>query len=1065
MKSVKNRRIFSIVIALAIVITVVFTAIPLTASATNTTYYVDSTTGNDSNNGTSQSSAWQTLSKVNATTFGPGDTILFKRDCIWIGTLYPKGSGSVDGRITIDAYGTGNLPLINGNEEYYTATDPIDSAVYLNNQSYITIRNLEVVNDSRVLADRSGIHVDATSNACGNITIENNKVHNIASNGDDGNHAAIAAISILPRGYKAVTNVLIQNNEVYTTGSTGIYASSGVNGTTSSGMIVRNNYLHDIGGDGILAINSEAPLVEYNVVESSHVRSLQWCVAIWSFNCDNAVIQYNESFNTKTTIDGQGFDSDYQCHNSLFQYNYAHNNEGGFLLICCEPTNWDGGVSYNDGTVVRYNISQNNGRAEMSLVTKVTNTTIYNSTMYIAYGSMTDVVQQGTKEGIYPDNTKFYNNIIYNLGYGNYTIANCTNLEWDYNLFFGNHPSGEPTDAHKLTSDPQFVNVGSGGVGRSSVNGYRLNSASPALASGRIKANNGGLDFFGNAVSSSTAPNRGAYNGPGISGTTTTYPTRQYVTVDPMETATPYVQWGVGPTGTIALSTEQVNPNTASTKSMKVSYVPNSTGATQMHTSNATILNAVKSAYQGFYSEGMRLWAKFTAGTPAKYKVTITLFSSYSVPGVGTVFGCTRTAPEASGWVTMYWGTFGGSKKLSDISEADRSAFFAGLNAIEITFDATSGVTQTVYFDDMQMFGTNVAPPTTTSTTAIPPNSKTKYECEILAATTSSGDSQGNVVNQDASVGNVNALTANAVGDYVQYTIPGVTAATYTVKARIKLDNAKGSYQLTVNGTNVGSVIDCYNTGNMFGEVNLGNVVIASTGNQTFRFTVTAKNTASSGFSGMFDCIELTTPPQGTVTTTTTTSTTAATTSTTTTTTTAPGTLMWEDFEESMPSVGFLGTAASTPGTVISGGTRTASTRATAELSTEAFALGSKSLKINSAVNTYQVTDYRDQQVVITKSSGLFSTGATGVRFWAKTDGASLSLAGIYLNAGSTMYQMSGTKPTFTSTGTWYEIPYTSFGSLTAANAGTIDKITFTNNLNSATPNYYVDAIMSYGIT
>ena len=36
------------------------------ASAANTTYYVDNVAGNDSNSGTSPSSAWRTLTKANS---------------------------------------------------------------------------------------------------------------------------------------------------------------------------------------------------------------------------------------------------------------------------------------------------------------------------------------------------------------------------------------------------------------------------------------------------------------------------------------------------------------------------------------------------------------------------------------------------------------------------------------------------------------------------------------------------------------------------------------------------------------------------------------------------------------------------------------------------------------------------------------------------------------------------------------------------------------------------------------------------------------------------------------
>ena len=40
-----------------------------------TTYYVDATNGNDSNNGTTITSAWKSISKLNKTTFKPGDQI------------------------------------------------------------------------------------------------------------------------------------------------------------------------------------------------------------------------------------------------------------------------------------------------------------------------------------------------------------------------------------------------------------------------------------------------------------------------------------------------------------------------------------------------------------------------------------------------------------------------------------------------------------------------------------------------------------------------------------------------------------------------------------------------------------------------------------------------------------------------------------------------------------------------------------------------------------------------------------------------------------------------------
>ena len=50
------------------------------AAAGSTTYYIDATAGSDTNAGTSPGAAWQTLAKVDATTFNPGDRILFHTD-------------------------------------------------------------------------------------------------------------------------------------------------------------------------------------------------------------------------------------------------------------------------------------------------------------------------------------------------------------------------------------------------------------------------------------------------------------------------------------------------------------------------------------------------------------------------------------------------------------------------------------------------------------------------------------------------------------------------------------------------------------------------------------------------------------------------------------------------------------------------------------------------------------------------------------------------------------------------------------------------------------------------
>ncbi|MFA5764503.1 MAG: hypothetical protein WC915_06880, partial [archaeon] len=72
-------------------------------------FYVNATTGSDSNAGTSPASPWKTVSKVNSyTSFQPGDGILFERGKTWREQLIVPRSGNATNYITFGAYGSGN---------------------------------------------------------------------------------------------------------------------------------------------------------------------------------------------------------------------------------------------------------------------------------------------------------------------------------------------------------------------------------------------------------------------------------------------------------------------------------------------------------------------------------------------------------------------------------------------------------------------------------------------------------------------------------------------------------------------------------------------------------------------------------------------------------------------------------------------------------------------------------------------------------------------------------------------------------------------------------------------
>lgn len=91
------------------------------AVASATTYYVDFPFGKDTNSGKSEATPWRTISKVNSSTFLPGDTVLFKRGSIWRKTLIVPSSGGSGAPITFGAYGSAGAPPVISGAELITA--------------------------------------------------------------------------------------------------------------------------------------------------------------------------------------------------------------------------------------------------------------------------------------------------------------------------------------------------------------------------------------------------------------------------------------------------------------------------------------------------------------------------------------------------------------------------------------------------------------------------------------------------------------------------------------------------------------------------------------------------------------------------------------------------------------------------------------------------------------------------------------------------------------------------------------------------------------------------------
>jgi len=83
--------------------------LPLTVQSA--TYYFSSSSGNDANEGTSETSPWQTLAKFNDIIFEDDSTFLFKRGDVFRGIISLKRKPQ---NLTFGAYGSGDNPVIAG---------------------------------------------------------------------------------------------------------------------------------------------------------------------------------------------------------------------------------------------------------------------------------------------------------------------------------------------------------------------------------------------------------------------------------------------------------------------------------------------------------------------------------------------------------------------------------------------------------------------------------------------------------------------------------------------------------------------------------------------------------------------------------------------------------------------------------------------------------------------------------------------------------------------------------------------------------------------------------------
>jgi len=573
----KRNRLLALFLSLALVVTTVMGNVTFAAAdtensakATGVSYYVDSENGNDDNDGTSETKAWKSLEKVNATTFKPGDKLRFKRGCSWSGLLSPKGSGEKGNPITIDAYGDvkDGRPVINGDSWCGDKGDDLENrvfntAVYFYNQEYWEITSIEVTNHTKTKDDhikKYGILImGQDAGTLHEINVKNTYVHDVISI-PIGQQAGIGRGGIVYaiRGNKKATNwedITVEGNYVKnvnhyginfisTWGSSTFPDESGITegggGTyRSKNLVIRSNYCENVGNAAVCPSDYENALIEYNVANGCN-SGPNGNVPIWWEHGQKTICQYNEVFGSGASgdkEDSQAFDADVYADLNYVQYNYTHDNPSGSFFECALGTSYQTYYRYNISVNDGYGTNRYGGGAVLTLCQGGNGSLdAYNNLIYM------DADHDGSITRSWDDTTavtstdrfKIRNNVI--ITEAQKIDDNGVNKAqaWDSrymgvvnnNAYGGANLNNRRADDEnaRVAVKSDYVKLEEGTsatvedvngefkITYGTVDGYKLKDGATVIDQGISVIDNGGQDFYGNEVKSFVKPNIGADN-------------------------------------------------------------------------------------------------------------------------------------------------------------------------------------------------------------------------------------------------------------------------------------------------------------------------------------------------------------------------------------------------------------------------------------------------------------------------------------------------------------------------------------------------------------------------
>jgi len=456
---------------------------------------------------------WSSLAEASAVPLAPGSHLLLRRGTTCTGTLAPSGTGAPGAPATIGAWGSGPAPHVVGDGE---------DAVLLRNVSHVVLEELEIENRGDFeTTRRRGVHLLADGALVRDVTVRRLFVHDVE--GDLAKDAGgSGGIQVDAWAGGRFDGVRIEKNRIEDVSRSGIFVAADAGARprssepwpqASTGIVIRENQLLRLAGDGIVPVGTLGAVVEDNVVGEGNQRGRPAnppldavCDAgIWTFHANDTRIERNEVYGMAFNgCDGTGFDVDYDQDGTLVQYNYSHDNEGGFVLLCTD--------SDPRRATVRFNLSVDDSWAILTAPCAFPRLGTYEE-VSVVHNTIVGPRPLAHLEGVQVPflvdrrTLEFRNNIVVATEPQSAPLP-CSTLRCSNNLYFGLPPSG--TDA--LTDEPDFVAPELRGLGRLLVGkGFALQPGSPGLHAGIPLADPAPLDYFGRPIAPGQVPTLGIH--------------------------------------------------------------------------------------------------------------------------------------------------------------------------------------------------------------------------------------------------------------------------------------------------------------------------------------------------------------------------------------------------------------------------------------------------------------------------------------------------------------------------------------------------------------------------